>query len=154
MLWFTDIRKRFSFSRVFAEARRLPFPSVFGCWYGNSIYLSVTDMFSNFRTCSCFLSFIFNASTDQTLNPSIYPTRRSIYQCLYRPDAQSHTDWIPNLSIYWLSVYLSRCMCLGISRDTSTPAWDIVWKCKTWACWQYSTQFNASFGPTTCERHI
>ena len=47
------------------------------------------------RTCSCFLPFIFNAYTDQTLNLSILnlylyhliPTRRSIY--LYRPAAQS-----------------------------------------------------------------
>ena len=35
-----------SFSRVFSEARRLPFPSVFGCWYGIlSIYLSFSHNF-------------------------------------------------------------------------------------------------------------
>ena len=31
-----------------------------------------------FRTCSCFLPFIFNAYTDQTLNLSIYPLNLSV----------------------------------------------------------------------------
>ena len=42
----------------------------------------LSRIFFHFRTCSCFLPFIFNAYTDQTLN-------LSIYQTLNLPDAQS-----------------------------------------------------------------
>ena len=62
-------QKTFSFSRVFSEARRLPFPSVFGWWYGIlSIYLA----------------------TDQTLNlptdrPRTGPDECAIYHWFVRP---------------------------------------------------------------------
>ena len=48
-----------SFSRVFSEARRLPFPSVFGCWYG---ILSIYIYLCLYRPDA--------QSTDQTLNLS------------------------------------------------------------------------------------
>ena len=57
-----------SFSRVFSEARHLPFPSVFGCWYGIlSIYLP-TIRYSIYLSIYIYL-----------------PTRRSIYLPTGRP---------------------------------------------------------------------
>ena len=59
--------------------------------------------------CSCFLPFIFNAYTDQTLNlPTLnLPTRRSIYISIY-------------LSTLNLSIYLSRIF-FSFSHTPITP---------------------------------
>ena len=49
---------------------------------------NLSRIFFHFRTCSCFLPFIFNAYTDQTLNQSI---NLSIYLSLNQDDDRSRS---------------------------------------------------------------
>ena len=70
----------------------------------------VTNIFFIFRACSCFLVFIFNASTEQTFN-------------LYRPDAQSiylstRAIWVCIISCFSCvkSIFIQSTFSLDLSR--------------------------------------